>query len=55
MPELERLLAFEEFVRKLDKVNYVQRKVERARRERKRRDAFRGMVKQLTESREVTY
>lgn len=53
--ELERLQAFEDFIRKLDKDHYVQQKANRQRVERKRRDAFREFVRNLIKAREVTW
>ena len=55
VPEYERLVAFEELARKIDKDSYLKTKAERLRRERKRRDAFKEFVTQKLKAREVTY
>jgi len=46
--------AFEEYIKRLDKDDFLARKKERQRIERKRREEFTSLVQQLLESRQFT-
>ena len=46
--------AFEEYIKKLDKDEFILHKKERQRIERKRREEFSNLVKELMESRQIT-
>lgn len=53
--DLEKLTAFEEVMRTLDRTSYHGQKAVRLRQERKRREAFSEMVRELLERRKVTH
>jgi len=52
--ELERIIAFEEYIKKLDKDDFLARKKERQRIERKRREEYTSLVQELLQSRQFT-
>lgn len=52
--QLDRLIAFEEFIKQIDKKEQSLRKSERLRKERKRREQFTEFVKGLLKERKIT-
>ena len=51
---LERLTAFEEFIKEKDKADFLLRKAKRQRVERKRRESFRDMIEQMLKDRKIS-
>lgn len=53
--DLEKLAAFEDFMKDLDRATYKQQKAARLRQERKRRETFKDMVGNLLQERKITH
>jgi len=53
--QIDRLVAFEEFIREIDRKEFNSRRKERMRKQRKRREEFSALMRDLIQKRRVTF